>query len=206
MDRIVDDGDLVLLPDQGMAYQRDQSQIIAYDEAYMNKCASYEGTEICDAIHDGRIAFVDKYVSGKPVLDIGVGCGEFVKRRPLTWGYDVNPAAEQWLRGRGLWSDEFYRYAGYTFFDVIEHIPDATEYFSKIRDDSYLFTSLPIFEDLARIRESKHYRPGEHLYYWSEQGFVSWMRVRGFELLERSDFETQAGRENILSFAFRRVP
>ena len=54
------------------------------------------------------------------------------------------------------------------------------------------------------IRDSKHYRPGEHLYYFTELGFAQWMARHGFELLEVSNFETKAGRDSILSFAFRR--
>ena len=57
---------------------------------------------------------------------------------------------------------------------------------------------------LRAVRASKHYRPGEHLLHFTEEGFVAWMRMHGFQLLECSDFEMQAGRESILSFAFRR--
>ena len=38
-----------------------------------------------------------------------------------------------------------------------------------------------------------------------ELGFVAWMALHSFELLERQDFETRAGRDSILSFAFRKV-
>jgi hypothetical protein len=200
-----DDGDLVLLLEQGMAYQKDQSSLVAYDGAYFDKLSGYEGSDICEAIHQGRVALVDKYTKGLPVIDIGIGCGEFVKRRPQTWGYDVNPTAEAWLRDRGLWRDTFTGFAGYTLFDVIEHIPDPNDYFQFIAQGSYLFTSIPIFDELTRIRESKHYRPGEHLYYWTRNGFVQWMGKYGFTLLEEDDFETRAGRESILSFAFNRL-
>jgi len=62
----------------------------------------------------------------------------------------------------------------------------------------------PIFPDLTAIRASKHYRPGEHLYYFTEDGLVRWMALHGFLLRERNDFETRAGRDSILSFAFLR--
>lgn len=200
------DHDLVLLIDQGMAYQRDQSQLVPYDEAYFRKCSGYEGQEIAEKLNAGRIDFVERHYGKGPLVDIGIGSGEFIKKRPNTYGVDVNAVAQDWLFKNGLWARNLRNFAAFTFWDVIEHIPDVTEYFSKICNGSYLFTSLPIFDDLTRIRESKHYRPGEHLYYWQEQGFVSWMWLHRFELLERSDFETKAGRESILSFAFRRVP
>lgn len=201
-----DDGDLVLLPDQGMAYQRDQSQLVAYDEAYFQKCAGYEGQEIAEKINAGRIAMVQRHYGSWPLVDIGIGSGEFIRKRSYTYGVDVNPVAQRWLVQHSLWAYDLMHFDAFTFWDVLEHLPDATEYFGKIRDGSYLFTSLPIFDDLTRIRESKHYRPGEHLYYWTEAGFVDWMWLHRFALSEVSDFETRAGRESILSFAFRRVP
>lgn len=200
-----DDGDLVLLLHQGMAYQKEQNNLVSYDEDYWNKCASYEGQEICEKINAGRIALVDRHYGPGPVIDVGVGSGEFIRRRRFTYGVDVNPKAQKWLFDNGLWAYDFNQVKAFTFWDVIEHVPDITEYFSRIKDGSYLFTSVPIFEDLKRIRESKHYRPSEHLYYWTQVGFVAWMRLYRFELLETTDFEIKAGRENILSFAFRRV-
>lgn len=202
----VHDGDLVLLFDQGMAYQRDQSNLVPYDEAYFQKCAGYEGQDIAEKINAGRIALVERHYGVGPVADIGIGSGEFIRKRRFTYGVDVNPVARDWLIRSGNWAFNLSGYRAFTFFDVIEHVPDITEYFRHIRDGSYLFTSLPIFDDLSRIRESKHYRPSEHLYYWTEKGFVSWMWLHRFELLERTDFETKAGRESILSFAFRRIP
>lgn len=202
----IDDGELVLLFDQGMAYQRDQSQRVPYDEAYFNKCSGYEGQEIAEKLNAGRIAMVERHYGVGTVADIGIGSGEFIRKRPNTYGVDINPVARQWLKDNDLWADDLRAFKAFTMFDVIEHCPDPTEYFGKMRDGSYLFASIPIFNDLTRIRESKHYRPGEHLYYWTEEGFVSWMRLHRFELLECSDFETKAGREDILSFAFIRCP
>lgn len=201
----VDDGDLVLLPDQGMAYQKDQTQLVAYDDAYFDKCASYEGQEIAEAINAGRIAMVSRHFGRGSVCDIGIGSGEFIRKRPFTYGIDINVKAQHWLFTTGLWADDLTQFHAFTMWDVCEHLPDPQEYFGKMRDGSYLFVSLPIFEDLTRIRESKHYRPDEHLYYWTEKGFVDWMHLHRFEFIERSDFETRAGRESILSFAFRRT-
>lgn len=200
------DHDLVLLLDQGMAYQRDQSQLVPYDEAYFQKCAGYEGQDIAEKINAGRISLVERHYGRGTLVDIGIGSGEFIRKRRFTYGVDVNPVAQKWLVDNGYWAFNLKAYKAFTMFDVIEHVPDPTEYFAGMRDGSYLFTSLPIFDDLTRIRESKHYRPGEHLYYWSEAGFVRWMWLHRFKLLERTDFETQAGRESILSFAFIRVP
>lgn len=210
MDRFIgslpftEDGDLRLCPEYGVAYQHDHSQLVPYDAAYFQKYVQYEGSEVSNKLNSGRVAFVNKYTLGA-VVDVGIGSGEFIKHRHLTWGTDVNPVAKRWLRENRLWADELHSFDGYTFWDVIEHCPTPEDYFQHIKSGGYLFTSIPVFEDLTRIRDSKHYRPGEHLYYWSKLGFIRWMGLHGFALLEVSDFEIKAGREEIYSFAFWRV-
>jgi hypothetical protein len=203
--RIILDDDLVLCPAMGVAWQHDMTVTAAYDENYFDKCAGYEDKDIAVAINEGRIAMVDRH-AGAPcdVLDIGVGSGEFVRKRPHTFGFDINPAATTWLKARGRWREDFEAFRAFTFWDVIEHVPEPETYFRRVPPGSVLFASIPVFVDLHRIRESRHYRPGEHLYYFTESGFTDWMALHGFEFLERADFETAAGRELILSFAFRR--
>src|SRR6185295_18228706 len=104
----------------------------------------------------------------------------------------------------GIAGHKFYLFQGFTFWDVLEHIEEPERYFERMPDSAFAFLSVPIFGDLTAIRASKHYRPGEHLYYFTEEGLARWMAMHGFRLLERDDFETRAGRDNILSFAFRR--
>lgn len=198
------DDDLIQCPDNGVAYQRDMSKRLAYDEKYFYNYVSREGTSIAKALTYGRAALVDKYLPGGRVLDVGVGSGEFIKKRQNTFGYDVNHKAIRWLKYHNHWSDEFESFNGFTFWDVIEHVCDPNEYFKKIPYGSYVFTSLPIFKELKKVRSSKHFKPGEHLYYWTEKGFIDWMRLYGFSLLETSSFETDAGREGITSFAFKK--
>jgi hypothetical protein len=209
MDRFIEqfpvrhDGDLSLCLEYGVAYQTDRQNIIQYNGDYWNKCAGYEDSEIALKISKGRIEFVDRHYSGE-VLDIGVGCGEFIKKRNGTYGYDINPKAVEWLLECGLYRDCFSDFDAFTMWDVLEHVETPEQYFINIRPASFLFLSLPIFGDLAKIRESKHYRPGEHLYYWTRDGLIEWMLLHKFELCGHSDFETQAGRESIESFAFRK--
>lgn len=202
----VADGDLMICEQWGVAYQKDMSNPVPYDDAYFDKYVGYEHTEIANAINAGRIALVNRHLGPKAsVLDIGIGSGEFIKNRPNTFGYDINPKAVAWLKKRMRWSDKFCVFEGFTFWDVLEHVPTPADYFAKMPDDAFVFVSIPIFADLKRIRESKHYRPSEHLYYFTEQGFIDWMALHRFYPHERTDFETKAGRDNILSFAFRRA-
>lgn len=202
------DADLSLCLNDGVAYQSDMSVSAAYDESYFNKCAGYEGQEIANRINAGRVQLVAEYFSpNAPMLDVGIGSGEFITSRldagGRTFGYDVNPAGEAWLRERSLWRENIKSFGALSFWDVIEHVPRPEDYFEQMRPGSFLFTSVPIFDDLTRIRESKHYRPGEHLYYWTRTGFISWMGWHGFVPIGHALFETEAGRDSIESFAFR---
>lgn len=201
----VEDGDLRLCLEDGVAYQHDQSALVEYGADYFKKYQQYEGQEVARKINAGRVALVDKYIGRGTVLDIGIGSGEFIKNRPLTWGVDVNPVAKRWLQQNRLWADELHSFRGYTAWDVLEHVPTPADYFTHMASGSYLFTSVPIFADLTRIRQSKHYRPSEHLYYFTRDGLVWWMGLHGFALLEAQTFEIEAGREAIESFAFWRV-
>jgi len=197
------DADLMLCHEHGIAYQADRTQLVAYDRAYYDKCAGYEGQQIANRINDARIELVARWYSG-PVCDVGIGSGEFIKRRPNTYGHDVNPVAIEWLKRNDLWSDRLDQFGALTFWDVLEHVPDPAQYLRHVYLHAFVFCSIPVFEDLNAIRASRHYRPGEHLYYFKRQGFIDWMSAHGFLLLEWNDHESRAGRDSINSFAFNR--
>ena len=199
------DGDLMLCEAHGVAFQADRMHAVEYGEEYFDRCAGYEGAAIADRINAARVALVERHFGTGEVLDIGVGSGEFVRRRPNTYGFDVNPKAVAWLKANQRWSSSIGTFGAFTFWDVIEHVPDPGHYLERLAVQGCVFASIPVFESLREIRASRHYRPGEHLYYWTERGFVEWMDMHGFALLEVTDDETRAGRESIKSFAFRRV-
>jgi hypothetical protein len=179
---------------------------VPYDEPYFDKYVLYEDTPVALKINEARISLVNRHVGPDVgVLDIGIGSGEFLKKRGNTFGYDVNPKAIKWLKERRRWSDSFAAFDAFTFWDVIEHVPEPESYFRKIPVGGWAFFSIPVFDNLKRIRESKHYRPNEHFYYFTKRGFVDWMCWHGFAWVETSDAESKAGRDSILSFAFRKV-
>lgn len=186
----------------GVAFQKDMTPSASYGADYFDKCAGYEGSEIGEAINAARIALVARHYAGR-VCDIGVGSGAFVAARPDTLGYDINPRAEEWLKSRGLWAKP-QGFLAYSFWDVIEHLPTPADYLDLVPLHGFVFASIPVFDDLYNIRESKHYRPGEHLYYFTHEGFVYWMTLHGFNLLESNWAETDAGRDSIRSYAFKR--
>ena len=64
---------------------------------------------------------------------------------------------------------------------------------------------MPIYRDQAHCLASKHFKPGEHLHYWTREGLLLWMGRLGFVCIEHNDAESRIGREGIESFAFRRT-
>lgn len=202
---VVEDGDLNLCLWHGVAWQADRKHIVSYDDVYYRKCQSYEDQEIAVRINQARIDLVARHFGDGPLCDIGIGSGEFIRKRGNTWGQDVNPVAIEWLKREGLWAPCLCDFQAISLWDVLEHIENPEDVFRQVPGGAFVFVSMPIFPSLRSIRESRHYRPGEHLYYWTEPGFIAWMALHGFELLEVNDAETQAGRDSILSFAFCRL-
>ena len=212
MDRLIkrfdfiENGDLRSCPERGVAYQTDMSVIAPYEKEYFEKCLAYKGNEISTKVNSGRSALVRKYCD--EIIDIGAGTGEFIERfisdGGKAKGYDANPYTVEWLRNNNHFSEEFGNFNGFTFWDTIEHVKIPEFYFKRIPKESYLFVSIPVFKSLSDIRKSKHYRPNEHLYYWTEEGFVEWMKMYGFRLLEKNDSESEAGRDGIKEFVFKK--
>lgn len=204
------DRDLMLCMHRGVAYQADMRAGRAeYGAEYFRKVAAYEGGEIATAVNAGRCALVARHAApDSTILDVGAGTGAFV-RAARSWGFpavgfDVMPAAVAALRSAGLYDEDPAIFDVVTMWDTIEHLEDPILTLRRVRKGALLCASIPVFDDLRRIRESKHYRPGEHLYYWTAQGFIDWMALWGFRLLEQSTHEVDAGRESIGAFAFRR--
>ena len=198
----VEDGDLMLSHEYGVAWQKDQTNLVPYDQAYFDKCGAYADDPVAQSVNAARVAFVAKHYGVGPVVDVGIGDGAFLRLRANTWGFDVNPYAESWLKRQDKWAHFLSDFDAFTFWDVLEHVPTPEDYFKRIAVGCYLFASVPVFWELSTIRESKHYRPNEHLYYWVPSGFVGWMERHGFRLLEK---EVEHGRDWVMRFAFERV-
>jgi Methyltransferase domain len=154
-----------------------------------------------------RFNFVEQHYRGT-LIDVGIGSGAFIElrqgRRRTTYGYDVNTAGIEWLEERSLFVDpHLVSFDAATLWDVLEHIPDFQSLIGNVRE--WLFLSLPIFRDAEHALRSKHFRPDEHCWYFTRDGLVFAMKMCGFALVSESAIETNLGREDIGTFAFKRA-
>lgn len=199
------DAELTYCPQEQIVYQNDMSQSVPYAEEYFAKYQSYEHLEIARKINQARVEISHRY--SRFILDVGIGSGTFLQQCQVpALGFDVNNTAVAWLKDRNQYVNPYQGIPkavdGITLWDVLEHIPEPQLLFSKIKPNTYLFASLPIFSDVTQCRTSKHYRPNEHFYYFSEVGFKTFMADSGFNFIESNDSETKAGRVSILTFVF----
>ncbi|OAD98010.1 methyltransferase domain-containing protein [Pantoea sp. OXWO6B1] len=173
-----------------------------YDEGYFTRYQAMSNTSMGHSLTDARIDLISRHYQGT-LLDIGIGSGQFVSSRPDTFGYDINPAAVEWLIRNGLWAE---LYSGYypalSFWDSLEHIdqPDL----AVLHAAKWVFVSLPIFENAEHILLSRHYRRDEHIWYWTHDGLMRWFSVQGFDCVEFNMGESELGRDGIGSYAFCR--
>jgi Methyltransferase domain len=153
-----------------------------------------------------RLEFVEQHYDGT-LIDVGIGSGAFIELRRehgrATYGYDVNPAGISWLEKRKLQFDPYRASVpAMTLWDVLEHISYYQPLLANVR--KWLFLSLPIFNDVDHVLRSKHFRPNEHYWYFTRDGLIFAMKICGFVLVSESMIETELGREDIGTFAFKR--
>lgn len=206
------DGDLMLCEANGVAYQSDmRARRVPYTDAYWQKVSAYENGHIANAVNRGRCDMLAFHLwTGASVLDIGAGTGAFVRAANAAGfrasGFDVMPRAIERLKAEGLYDSDVESFDAITMWDSLEHMESPGDWLRRARVDTLLFMSIPVFKSLSNIRKSKHYRPGEHLTYWTPEGLIDWLMSYQFKLVARSNHEIAAGRESIGAFAFKRMP
>lgn len=187
------------LPEKGFGWYPVQD--CPYDENYWNRYRSMDRTAVGAALTKLRCDLVDS-LGSTDVVDVGVGGGRFVEESSAR-GYDVNPAAIEWLKNSGRWCDVYAEsFETATFWDSLEHIHDPRPLLANV--ENYVVVSLPIFKDCTDVLRSKHFRKDEHCWYFTAGGFENFMGEQGFILLERNDMEQSVGREQIETFVFQR--
>lgn len=177
---------------------------IDYQQDYWQEYLKRDASPMGAALTSARVEFVRKYIKNDihALVDIGIGGGRFVQEANC-WGFDVNEEAIKWLRSRGSFTNPLtIEPDAISCWDALEHIPKPEKMLKRVKN--WLFVSLPIFDDPATITQSKHYKPGEHLWYFTHDGLIKWCAAQGFELVKFNTQESDLGREGIVTYAFKR--
>jgi len=179
-----------------------------YNTDYFNASIKNSRSPIAGKLNDFRTSLVNSFTKGL-ILDFGVGVGQFVHWRKNCLGYDICPQAENWLRKELLFFNPYEEdldergIEGITFFDSLEHLRKPEKILKRITKQ-YVFVSLPIFRNKDHILESKHFKPREHYWYFTQESFRKFIKDNAFTILDCREDETRIGREDICTFVFRK--
>lgn len=177
-----------------------------YDEPYFRNFEGYKSTQVGLKINQFRTDFVLRHTDKLPI-DIGAGAGHFIEVYGKgARGTDINPFSVKWLHDHHCYAnlDWFTEYDCLTFWDSFEHIAYPWEVLDKVSVGGFVFMTLPLF-DRDCVRESKHFKPREHYWLFSETGIAIVMNALGFVLHDSSSRECDFGRDGVRTFAFERM-
>lgn len=207
--------ELIYYPQRGYGVlEPDETTRFLYDQSYFEMFAQRSVTLRGDRLNATRVMFVRDVIGelddSEVMIDVGVGSGHYMELAEsmldhLVLGYDVARAPLEYLERRGRWCDLMREKVDVaTFWDSLEHCTeqDARRLVSNVRE--FVFISMPIYESGDAIVRSKHFKPGEHILYFTERGIVRWMHDAGFEMIARNRMEEQCGRDGIGTYAFAR--
>lgn len=186
-----------------LGYGWHSSPPMQYSGEYFANYQALDNTPMGAALTKARLELVSKFTEPRLTTDIGIGGGRYVQES-RGCGYDVCGAAVAWLHSEGAYVDPYDGgVKSATCWDSLEHIPEPEKLLAQVTD--WFFVSLPTFESAAEALQSKHFKPAEHLWYFSIPGLIQWCEDQGFRVMEVNHAETELGREGITSFAFKRV-
>ena len=139
-----------------------------------------------------------KECNAKYVLDYGCGPGWFRAFSPngaVVDTYDIMKVPQTGITRR--------KYDLVCFWDVLEHIYDLNVPKKIIENAEHCAVTIPIKGDNIELEQWKHYKPGEHLNYFSLRSILEFMASCGMVLNKMGQPECPP-REDIYSFLFDR--
>jgi hypothetical protein len=184
--------------------------MIKYDVYYyynLLRIHTHTAKEICDI----RWKFIEENIPSIPfmasrsispnILDYGCGVGWFSAFKPSYIKdkdmdtFDIMPVPQTGIRHD--------KYDLLTMWDVLEHIPDFTELAPLLKNTDYVTISIPIKPIGVFWDNWKHFKPGEHLHYYSVELLEALFKTYNFSVLVDAKPECPP-REDIHSIIFKK--
>lgn len=184
-------GDLFGCPDCQLVGAVDRETTAEYNEAYVAE--RYDRYPTTNAMSERRLCYIEMVlglyetlewgvndVLRGPLLDVGYGNGSFIRTAIAAgwdaYGHDVNPTEYEGVRRRplpGRFRDRQEGYRVVTFWDCLEHFEELDEVRWITHHTDWLFLAFPFRPEPTeaapypdRLRDWKHFRPGEHHFYF----------------------------------------
>lgn len=141
-------------------------------------------TELSEKLMAVRWSRIKRHLNGhRTLLDYGAAAGAFLRSEHAEpglalSGWDINPYSPY---ARPL--DEPGRgFDVVTAFDVLEHIPSPAAFLDRFHPRllAVLTPSTDGLADLEEITTWRHYRPGEHVHYFSRQSLAALFLRAGY--------------------------
>lgn len=158
--------DLLQCKSCGHIWQASSMVSVSYGKEYL-ECYRNRPTAEMSCL---RLGFLKAFIDGGKLLDIGYGRGDFAKLASLAgfrvYGCDVH-GVDFGIREIDLTHDA-ETWDVVTAFDSIEHFADLTPLKSLFSRTKVVMVSVPFTPSwFPERRDWKHYKPGEHLHYFS---------------------------------------
>jgi hypothetical protein len=177
--------------------------MIKYDVTYyynLLKIHTHTAKQICETRWKfiSQLSFNNKW---PVVLDYGCGVGWFAAFKPAFIKdenmdtFDIMPVPQTGMRHT--------QYDVITLWDVLEHIPDFTDLEPLLKNTDYVVISLPIRPVGMFWDKWKHFKPGEHLHYYTVELLEALFKLYKFDLL-LDEMPECPPREDIHSIIFRK--
>lgn len=168
-----------------------------YDLSYWDLMLKQNSTS-AEMINKIRWEFVAK-IHPRKVLDYGSGPGWFKAFRPpgiKVDTFDIAPWPQTGIK------ENYYDLI--TFWDVIEHFDNLTKYLGpKLTIADYVAGTTPILPKGQKLNKWKHFKPGEHHQYFTEETLEDFFKKYDFRLIKKGYPECPP-RTNIISFIFKK--
>lgn len=167
-----------------------------YDLAYyegMLRDYSKTAEDICKI----RWNFVAE-IRPRIVLDYGCGIGWFRAFRPdgvVVDSFDIADYPQTGIRR--------IDYDLICFWDVLEHLPNFEVIADLLANANYVAVTVPIKPKNVALEKWKHFKPGEHLHYFTEKDLDSFFKEYNYKKLKRGYPECPP-RQDILSALYER--
>jgi SAM-dependent methyltransferase len=180
-----------------------------YDAQYVR--SRYDVYSTTEAMSYLRLGFVKAFARNGRILDVGYGNGSFLKKAAKAgfsaFGSDVH-GTDYGVHDIPLDEAAMGSWDVVTFFDSLEHFSDLSLPREVALRARVVIASIPCRPDeFPACKEWRHYRPGEHLHYFSRYSLELFF-VSHHVVASRSDVEDTirgklpSGEQNILTMAF----